>query len=262
MQSSPHDSHDRELVAALADRDLDPETRSRAEALIASCPACAALAAEIRLLAVALGDLPAAIPAPRDMRLTPELAARASRRTGWRRLLAPFGGAAGASLRPVGATLAALGLVGILVTNVPLAPRTASLPAAGGDGTYGAAASAPAKAPHASSETTADGKAPSPAAVNQQIPPNGASSAAPELAASPVPPAPGGTTAAGPNTAAGAGGETPTDQSTGAAGPGTTIAADGGGNGPSIPPLTLLSIALLAIGLALLGLRFAARRIA
>lgn len=73
-----HADHDRELVAALLDRDADAADttaaatkaeRATAETWIATCADCAALHADLLALSTATGELP--VPArPRDFRLT------------------------------------------------------------------------------------------------------------------------------------------------------------------------------------------------
>ena len=72
-----HDGHDPLRIAALLDPDLDPDERSSAEALVATCGECAALYADLRALSVATAA--AAAPArSRDFRLSPADAARLS----------------------------------------------------------------------------------------------------------------------------------------------------------------------------------------
>ncbi len=83
-----HANHDPEVVAALLDRDLTAAERDAAARQVASCASCAALLADLRLLASAT----VALPTPertRDFRLTPadvtalrEPAAATSRQTG------------------------------------------------------------------------------------------------------------------------------------------------------------------------------------
>jgi hypothetical protein len=115
---SDHRDHDRFLVASLLDPDVPAESRSRAEALVASCPACAELLADLRAIAAATAALPVR-PRPRDFRLSPETAARL-RPGGWRRLVAALGAPRLGVLRPMGAALATLGLAGLLLTATPL----------------------------------------------------------------------------------------------------------------------------------------------
>jgi hypothetical protein len=112
-----HATHDLELVAAHASRDLGGRDLESATALVAGCDACAELHADLRAIAAALP----ATPAPRrrrDFRLTPEQAASLGP-AGWRRLLAPFGSPRFAFAAPLGAGLATLGLAGLLVGVVP-----------------------------------------------------------------------------------------------------------------------------------------------
>ena len=121
-----HDRHDLELVARLAAGDLGPGETLAARDLLATCDACAALAADLRAIATATRELGSAAAraasgssaasavAPRDFRLTAADAARL-RQPG-------FLGRAGVSAWPagvargVGGALATLGLVGLLVS--------------------------------------------------------------------------------------------------------------------------------------------------
>ncbi len=73
----PHAEHDPVVVAALLDRDLEGEKRAIAESLIASCPSCAALHADLLALSAATRAQPT--PAPlRAFTLTTADAARLS----------------------------------------------------------------------------------------------------------------------------------------------------------------------------------------
>lgn len=118
-----HAAHDRELVARAAAGDLDAAEVTTAEALVAQCPDCAALAADLRALAAAvqeLGSDPSRKPvrAPRDFRLTDADATRLRRRG------VPGLAAAGEAVRrrgrALGGALAALGIAGILLaTGMP-----------------------------------------------------------------------------------------------------------------------------------------------
>ena len=49
----PHDEHDPVVIARLLDRDIAADERAAAESLIASCPSCAALHADLLALATA-----------------------------------------------------------------------------------------------------------------------------------------------------------------------------------------------------------------
>lgn len=260
MPESDHATHDQELVAALGDPDLDVATRARAEALVAGCDACAALARDVADIQRALAELPRTATAPRDMRLSPEVAARERRGAGWRRVLRPFGSRAWAPLRPVGAAFAALGLVGVVLTGTPILSSSvpAALPAAGAIFGAPAASLAPAPAPE-----DATGSLPAASPLIRKTGPSAApagvgSSSGPTEATPAASPA-------GPLTAVGAGATVPAGQGSFAgqdSGSGLppqaapTAAPAGGG----FPPLTLLSIAVLAVGLVMLGLRLIARR--
>ncbi len=71
----PHADHDPLVIAGLLDRDVTPVERAAAEDLVATCPDCAALHAELMALSSAARELP--VPArARDFRLTPADAER------------------------------------------------------------------------------------------------------------------------------------------------------------------------------------------
>jgi hypothetical protein len=127
-----HDRHDLDLVARLAAGDLGPGEAVTAHDLLATCDACAALAADLRAIATATRELGSAAVraasaasaglaiAPRDFRLTAADAVRLRRRG--------FLGRAGHARAPawpvrpargVGGALATLGLVGLLVSGLP-----------------------------------------------------------------------------------------------------------------------------------------------
>jgi hypothetical protein len=108
-----HAAHDPLLVAAHAAGDASGADLARAAALVASCPDCARLHRDLRALPGALASAPA--PArPHDFRLTAEQAEALRRPSGWRRLLAPLSGAR-SSAGPLAASLAALGIAGVLL---------------------------------------------------------------------------------------------------------------------------------------------------
>jgi hypothetical protein len=132
-----HDRHDLELVARLAADDLGSGEEVAARDLLATCEACAALAADLRAIATATRELGSAVVraasaasavAPRDFRLSAADAARLRRRG--------FLGRVAVSTRPagwtrgVGGALTTLGLVGLLVSaGLPaLSGGTASAP--------------------------------------------------------------------------------------------------------------------------------------
>ena len=111
-----HVTHDRELVAACAAGDVTGADLERVRTLVAGCAACAELHRDLRLIAAALPAIPAPV-RPRDFRLAPEVAATLRRPSGLRRLLAPLASARFAFAGPVGASLAALGIAGILLSG-------------------------------------------------------------------------------------------------------------------------------------------------
>src|SRR4051794_12051218 len=144
--TTSHATHDLQLLASVADHDLDPATRADLDAMAAACPDCAEIAAELRLLATGLAQLPDEVAAPRDFRLSPEQAARAGRGGLWRTLLRPFGVDGLPGLRPLAGALTALGLVGLILTSMPLGfgSSGAALPAEHATtGNYDSGAGAP-----------------------------------------------------------------------------------------------------------------------
>ena len=143
---SDHAAHDPLLVAAHAAGDASGGDLARAAALLASCPDCARLHRDLRALPGALASAP--VPArPRDFRLSPLQAESLRRPSGWRRLLAPLSGASSAA-GPVAASLAALGVAGVLLGGgISLG--------AGGSATSDGAAGVPADASAAASSELA-----------------------------------------------------------------------------------------------------------
>jgi anti-sigma factor RsiW len=106
-----HAGHDQLLVARLYGGDLDASERDLALDQLADCPDCAALFADLGAIASATAALPVP-PRPRDFTLT---ASDAARLGAGRRRLPAF-------LRPelrrsFGGVLAALGLVGVVLTG-------------------------------------------------------------------------------------------------------------------------------------------------
>lgn len=149
-----HALHDEELVAALAagalDDDESMEERARARSFVDRCPACRALHDDVAAIGGALRDAAAfTAPAPRDFRLTVEDAHRLGGTVITRRVGGGFRAMVLAIARPVGASMAALGLVGVMVGSAVLgASGLGGAPSAVDMGTTGGAAgqsSAPAE---------------------------------------------------------------------------------------------------------------------
>jgi len=154
VRSTSHDRHDPMLVAALAAGDLAGTDHDQAIALTRSCPECATLHDDLLALARATAAAPPPIATrPRDFRLTPADAARL-RPSGWRRLVAAASSSRTIFSRPLGAGLATLGLVGLLVGNVQLGSNSAG--AAPRAATSGAGAAAAAAAPSSREFTSLD----------------------------------------------------------------------------------------------------------
>jgi hypothetical protein len=149
-ETARHDRHELELVAAHAAGEATGTEQELAEALIDSCDRCFDLARDLRALTLRLQDLPdaeqvaATQRAPRDFRITAEQAAAlrpAAPVARWRTRLSLALASVG---RPLGATLATLGVVGLLVGTLSFgagSPATLSLEAAtqapGADGAFG-----------------------------------------------------------------------------------------------------------------------------
>lgn len=241
MHQTSHPDHDVLLIAAHAADDLSGPDLDRAQALLQSCAPCADLHRDLVAIAAATRTLPALATAPRDFRLSHEQAARLRRGSWLRTVLAPFSGAHSA-LRPVAAGLSSLGVAGLLIATLlpgmlgsaaTLTPeRDQSLTGAG-------ASAAPAAAPGA---TAAAGPDVRPVAGGPTAGPDSEFGASKD-----------GTATSAPNVAV-AGGAS--------AGPGTgtdTSQRESLVNPPS--PLFVGSLALLAVGLLLFGLRFAGRRL-
>jgi hypothetical protein len=130
---APHRVHDLLLVTAFAAGDVTPTERLQGEALIAACPACAALVADVRAIERAMAALPAD-PRPRDFRLTPADAQRLRPHT----LRGRFRVIARPRLErayPIATGLTALGIAGLLVASLSFGPGGAvSMPGGAGAG--------------------------------------------------------------------------------------------------------------------------------
>jgi len=291
LAASRHADHDRLLVAAYAAGDAAGTELDAAQAQVAACPECAALHHDLRSIAAALPALPP--PArSRDFRLTPGQAA-ALRPPAWRRLLEPFAGPRFAFAGPLGTGLATLGIAGLLLAGSlgsPLAaPMTANAPGtnltavtAPSDGSaststeYGASAS---EAPGSQAAAPVQ-MLPAASPLPQESAPSARNDAATLVPASP--PSAGANDPAATGVAGGAtggaeapapGSPEPDDQELAAVhqqslfAPSAEPAAKEADVSPLAPattavPMVALAGLLLAAGLALGGLRLAARRLA
>jgi hypothetical protein len=111
-----HAQHDLDLIAGHAAGDLSDPERLRADAVLGSCASCADLRRDLVAIASATRTLPART-APRDFRLT-ETQAASLRRGGWiTSLLRPFA-APRSTVRPMALAFTSLGLAGLLVANI------------------------------------------------------------------------------------------------------------------------------------------------
>ena len=115
---SAHDRHDPMLIAAHASQDLAPAEVERVEQWLRDCRECAALHADVSSISVALAGLPKAATAPRDFRLSPAQAAGLRGGPWWRRLVRTITAPRGFG-RPLATAFTTLGLVGLLIGNLP-----------------------------------------------------------------------------------------------------------------------------------------------
>lgn len=117
-----HALHDEELIAAFATGDVEAGADTdRAQALIDRCTICRDLHHDLVDIGAALRAAAASpAPAPRDFRLSVEDARRLGGRPSPRGFLAGLRGSIAQFGRPVGATLATFGIVGLLVGSASL----------------------------------------------------------------------------------------------------------------------------------------------
>ncbi|HET7182089.1 MAG TPA: hypothetical protein VFI15_07655 [Candidatus Limnocylindrales bacterium] len=184
-----HALHDEELVAALAagalDGDDEADERSRAKALVDRCPACRAVHDDVAAIGDALhGAATFTAKAPRDFRLSVEDAHRLGGTVITRGPVSALGRALAGFARPIGASVAAIGLVGVLVGSafVGAAGTPQRNTVDTGSTTAGAASSA-AAAEASSSLEIAAGPTTSPKASDQRFT---APTPAPTLEAAPT----------------------------------------------------------------------------
>lgn len=131
-----HALHDEELVVALATGSLEEAAEiERAKGLVERCTACRDLHRDIASIGDALrADARGTVAAPRDFRLTVEDARRLGGRVSVGGFLATFRRSFVALAGTAGASMAALGIVGLLVGSIALSGGAASAPMAGGYG--------------------------------------------------------------------------------------------------------------------------------
>jgi anti-sigma factor RsiW len=265
--TAAHATHDTVLVASLADRTLAASDRAAAQTLIDACDRCAELHADLTAIATATRAMPT--PArTHDYMLTASQAAQL-RGSPWRRFLGALGSPRDALSRPLAIGLTTLGIAGLLVATAPSISM-------GGAASAGASLAPPA----ASSEAGAParGLAGGPAITSTDLTGEGATETAgaqpaalPVAASSPQPdrlgsgvygqdqPSPATvfapvTNGSGKGTDTGAAEATPGGPLQGLRD--DTAVAPGGASS-----LSLVSAALLAVGLALFGIRWVARRL-
>lgn len=262
--------HDETLIARLAADDLSESEAAQAQALVAGCPACAELQADLRLIMAATASLPAPR-RTRDFRLTNADAARL-RRTGWQRLVGRFGDPRLAFTRPLASGLVALGIAGLVIAAAPSFLTS-------GFGASAGAAPANAQAVGGAGVTLASG---APGTTTYQYGPqdgaaaSGSASAVPlptagpvaiASAAPPIPIAAASSAPSSPSQSVNTGGPlavappsapvAPPDNDTQAK------SIEGTSGSPSGPPaLVLVSVVLLVVGIGLFLLRWVARRTA
>lgn len=188
------------LIVALDAGDLAGRERDEATSLAGRCAGCASLLADLAVLRAATAAL-VATPRTRDFRLTDADAVRLRPST-WRSLIGWLA-APRSSVRPLAGGLAALGIVGLLLTTTPGffgaaattlstsgAPVVAPAGAQSGGGAAGDKA-LPAAAPSAASSAAPYAGSIAPALLNGAAPVGPAATAA--SAASPVTGTPGAT---------------------------------------------------------------------
>ena len=268
-----HASHDRLLVAALADRGADALTlrdRAKAEAQVAACRDCAALHADLVMLTAAIPT--AAIPVrPRDFTLSPADVERLRPR-GLRRLIGLIGSSNDAFTRPLALGLTTLGIVGLLVASLPgalsgfgsagAAPVLSTVGAVGEStsGAQAAASAAPsaaAAAPAAAGSGGGVGAAPAPSGAAPQ-----ADGSFGRVSVAARPSASGGDDS---KAVYGADNGAPETNSGGQNAYGGTERTGDllsvGDEASGASPLALIAVAMLIGGLGLFALRWSARRL-
>ena len=266
--SAGHADHDELWLVAYAAGDLPEPERVAAEELVRSCPDCARLVEELRLIRAATASLPAPR-RRRDFRLTADDAARLRPR-GWRRLLVPLAGPRFAFTQPLAAGLVTIGIAVLLLATVPgslSGSASAPGPMAGGAPTESAADKVAPLAGVEAAPSEGAGVPSEGAGVPSEGPPAvaplgpaGALGTAPTAEPAPAgsEPAPSAAVAApvAPAPAPSEGARRLTAQ------PSAQEAAGRAAEAAGAPPLPLIATLLLVAGIGLFLLRWGARRLA
>jgi hypothetical protein len=248
-----HARHDLELIARHAAGDLFDNDQTRAEALLQACSGCTDLRRDLVAIAAATRTLPSRATAPRDFRLTAEHAARLHRGSRLRSLLRRFA-TPGSTVRPMALACTSFGLAGLVVATIlPSLLGGATALAPQRDASGGAAAAAGASQ---NPEALPVSGAPGPTTdLNFGVagqPPLPAGSGATKATES-APTAPEVALGGVPATATDDGGRTRANSQT-SGNPTRTEPSPA-------TPLLIGSLLLLLVGVALLGLQLAARRL-
>jgi hypothetical protein len=160
-----HALHDEELIAAFATGTTDSEAdATRAQAFVERCAACRDLRADlVSIQAGVRSDARGSIAAPRDFRLSVADARRLGGTLSARGFLARLRRSMASVGRPVGASLAALGIVGVLVGTMDFRSATGgAAPASIDSGRTGSAASEAPAGPDATIVFTAGNRSAAP----------------------------------------------------------------------------------------------------
>jgi hypothetical protein len=265
--ATDHAHHELSLIAGHAAGDLSDTDRVIADTLLAGCGQCAELRRDLVAIAAATRALPAPATVARDFRLTSEQASRLQRGSWLRRLLQPFA-APSSAVRPLATAFTTIGVAGLFVTTLFSGlggPTAAPFGAhAGGQRDQALEAAQASQAPAAPGATAASGGEFG-GIVQQGYPSPGSN----DNGQSPNPPV--RTSYDGAGKGGSTGGPAPAPHES----PVAVVGGGGNGEGTSSAydtqrsslsaigsnPILAGSLALLALGLVLFGLRFAGRRI-
>jgi hypothetical protein len=232
-----HVDHDPTLIAGHAAGDLMDSQVSAASALLASCTDCADLHRDLVAISTATRALPRDARSHRDFRLTAEQAASLRRGSWLRALLRPFASAQSAA-RPLATAFTSLGVAGLLVAAFMPAMLGGAAAGPGGQ-ERDAITAAGAPAPSAPAAGPVDPLAGVPGSSGETTKDNAGATAAPNFN--------------------GQGGEVrATEESDGS---GALDLQQPATRQAPVNFLVMGSVGLLVLGVALFGLRLAARRV-